>query len=51
MPASEVPRESYLSVVDETEGGPGEVESEIQVHTEEEIAAEELREGTAPGKE
>jgi hypothetical protein len=51
MPASEVPRKTYLSATDETESGPEEGEGRILASTQDEGAVEEPSEETAPDKE
>jgi hypothetical protein len=51
MPASEVPRQTYLSVDDEIESGPEEGEGGTPAKTEDEKTVEESGEGTAPREE
>ena len=49
MPASENPRQTHISAVDETEGAP--VDAEGSTPAEHETTAEEPSERTAPGEE
>ena len=51
MPASETPRQTHISSVDETESAPVEEEAGTLVDREREKTVEELHEGTAPGKD
>lgn len=51
MPASEVPREKYISATDELASVPEEVEGEVPVRKENEHTVEELSEKTTPDEE